>query len=117
MPGTMKYQGGGQVRKRQPQPTPRPRASRPPPPPRSPGMTEEEVLKDRSLQHPNLRDSMMREGDARFNFGREGMTDPSNFEGMFNLREQRRTEPTRLKKGGVVKKKAGGMVAKPKGKK
>ena len=109
MPGTMKYREGGPVRKRQPQPAPRPRPA-PPRAPRPPAMTEEEVLKDRSFQHPNLRDSMMREGDARFNFGREGMTDPSNFEGMNELREQRRTQPTRLKKGGVVKKKAGGMI-------
>lgn len=43
--------------------------------------------------------------------------DPSNFENMFELRERRRTEPTRLKKGGVVKKKAGGMIGKTKGKK
>lgn len=109
----MKYREGGQVPKRRSQPNPRPRAS----PPRSPGMTEEEVLKDRSFQHPQLRDSMMREGDGRYDFGREGMMDPSNFEGMFELRERRRTEPTRLKKGGVVKKKAGGMIGKPKGKK
>lgn len=112
MPGTMKYREGGPVPKRRPQPSPRPRAA----PPRSPGMTEEEVLKDRSFQHPNLRDSMMRDTDPRYDFGREGMRDPSNFEGMFELRERRRTEPTRLKKGGVVKKKSGGMIGKPKGK-
>lgn len=109
----MKYREGGQVRKRQ-QPSPRPRAA---PPPRSPGMTEEEVLKDRSRQHPNLRDAMQRESDGRYNFGPEGMMDPSNFANMFELRERRRTEPTRLKKGGVVKKKAGGMIGKSKGKK
>lgn len=114
MPGSMKYREGGPVPKRRPQPSPRPRAA---PPPRSPGMTEEEVLKDRSFKHPNIREPMMREGDPRFDFGREGMRDPSNFENMFELRERRRTEPTRLKKGGVVKKKAGGMVGKPKGKK
>ena len=112
MPGTMKYREGGPVRKRGPQPRPRPRAS---PPPRSPGMTEEEVLKDRSSLHPYVREPMMREGDPRFDFGREGMRDPSNFEGMFDLRERRRTEPTRLKKGGVVKKKAGGVVKKANG--
>lgn len=111
MPGTMKYREGGPVRKRSPQSSPRSRAT---PPPRSPGMTEEEVLRDRSLRDPNIREPMMREGDPRFNFGREGMADPSNFEGMFNLREQRRTQPTRLKKGGVVKKKAGGMIGKQK---
>lgn len=116
MPGMMykkggvvkKYQEGGQVRRRRPQPAPRPRAA---PPPRSPGMTEDEVLRDQSNRMQGTRDSMMREDDVPYYFGNAGMMDPRNFENAIKLREQRRTQPTRMKKGGTVKKKkAGGMI-------
>ena len=73
-------------------------------------MTEDEVLRDQSNRMQGTRDSMMREDDAPYYFGNAGMMDPRNFENANKLRERRRTEPTRLKKGGAVKKKAGGMV-------
>lgn len=74
------------------------------------------MLRDRSGASPLLRDGMMREGDTAFNRGAAGMMNPDNYSFMNEVRERRRTEGMRLKKGGPVKKKAGGMIGKPKAK-
>jgi hypothetical protein len=53
---------------------------------------------------------MMTPDTKRFRVGGERMRDQRNFEDMERIREQQR-QPTRLKKGGSVKKATGGKVA------
>jgi len=110
MPGMKAYREGGKVRDK----ANRPAARRENVPVMPRGRTEEEVLRDRSGASPLLRDGMMREGDRVFDRGPAGMMNPDNFSFMGEVRERRRTEGLRLKKGGPVKKKAGGMIGKPK---
>lgn len=78
--------------------------------PRDRGMTEDEVLRDRSGLNPLAREPMMRETDTGYFVGGRQMMDPANFEATNRMREDAR-KGTRMKKGGKVKKMAyGGSV-------
>jgi len=88
---------------------PRP-PSRVPPRRRAPsqrGMTEDEVLRDRSNLSPLAREPMMRDTDSGYVVGGRQMMDPANFEYANRMREDAR-KGTRMKKGGKVKKMASG---------
>jgi hypothetical protein len=75
------------------------------------GMTEEEILRDRSGLDPLARYPLATNRDPGYIVGGPQMTDPRHFELMQRNREEARTQGTRLKKGGPVKKyEEGGMV-------
>jgi len=75
------------------------------------GMTEEEILRDRSGLDPMARYPFATSRDPGYVVGGPQMTDPRHFELMQRNREQARTQGTRLKKGGPVKKyQKGGAV-------
>ena len=69
------------------------------------GMTEEEILRDRSGLDPMARYPLATSRDPGYVVGGPQMTDPRHFEMMRRNREEARTQGTRLKKGGPVKKK------------
>jgi len=74
-------------------------------------MTEEEILRDRSGLDPMARYPFATSRDPGYVVGGPQMTDPRHFELMQRNREQARTQGTRLKKGGPVKKyQKGGAV-------
>jgi len=74
------------------------------------GMTEEEILRDRSGLDPMARYPLATSRDPGYVVGGPQMTDPRHFEMMRRNREEARTQGTRLKKGGPVKYEGGGMV-------
>jgi len=75
------------------------------------GMTEEEILRDRSGLDPMARYPLATSRDPGYVVGGPQMTDPRHFELMRRNREEARTQGTRLKKGGPVKKyQKGGAV-------
>jgi hypothetical protein len=77
---------------------------------RNKGMTEDEVLRDRSGLNPLAREPMMRNSDSGYAVGGKQMMDPANFEAANRMREDAR-KGTRMKSGGKVKKMApGGSV-------
>ena len=71
------------------------------------GMTEDEVLRDRSGLSPLAREPMMRSTDPGYAVGGKQMMDPANFEAANRMREDAR-KGTRMKAGGKVKKMASG---------
>ncbi len=91
---------------------PRPPRRQPQQQPR--GQTEEEIMRDRSGLDPLARYPMMTSEDPGYIVGGQQMMDPLNFEYMRRRKEKFQREGVRLKKGGPVKKAAGGkVVAKP----
>jgi len=81
------------------------------------GMTEEEILRDRSGLDPMARYPLATSRDPSYIVGGPQMTDPRHFEFMRRNREEARTLGTRLKKGGPVKKyQKGGMIEEAKDK-
>jgi len=96
---------------------PRP-PSRVPPRRRAPserGMTEDEVLRDRSGLSPLAREPMMRSTDPGYIVGGKQMMDPANFEATNRMREESR-KGLRMKKGGVVRGDGCAIRGKTKGK-
>lgn len=85
-------------------------------PPRPPegGPDDQEYVymspEEQKRKPPQYSFPMMTPDTKRFRVGGERMRDQRNFEDMERIREQQR-QPTRLKKGGPVKKAAGGKVA------
>lgn len=75
--------------------------------PRNRGMTEDEIMRDRSGLNPLAREPMARDGDAGYIVGGKQMMDPANFEAANRMREDAR-KGTRMKSGGKVKKMASG---------
>jgi hypothetical protein len=74
------------------------------------GKTEDEILNERRPMDPLARVPFQRSNDTDYVVGSEDMMAPHNFEYMNRVREKQK-EPTRLKKGGPVKKyEGGGMV-------
>ena len=66
------------------------------------GMTEEEILRDRSGLDPLARYPLATNRDPGYIVGGPQMTDPRHFELMQRNREEARTKGTRLKNGGMV---------------
>mgnify|MGYP000423273259 CR=1 FL=1 len=66
------------------------------------GMTEEEILRDRSGLDPMARYPLATSRDPGYVVGGPQMTDPRHFEMMRRNREEARTQGTRLKGGGMV---------------
>jgi hypothetical protein len=66
------------------------------------GMTEEEILRDRSGLDPMARYPFATSRDPGYVVGGPQMTDPRHFEMMRRNREEARTQGTRLKGGGMV---------------
>lgn len=71
------------------------------------GKTEDEILNERRPMDPLARLPFQRSNDTDYVVGSEDMMAPRNFEYMNRAREKQK-EPTRLKKGGPVKKYADG---------
>lgn len=74
---------------------------------RNKGMTEDEVLRDRSGLDPLAREPVMRSTDPGYAVGGKEMMDPNNFKSANRMREDAR-KGTRMKTGGKVKKMASG---------
>ena len=66
------------------------------------GMTEEEILRDRSGLDPMARYPLATSRDPGYVVGGPQMADPRHFELMRRNREEARTQGTRLKGGGMV---------------
>lgn len=79
------------------------------------GMTEEEILRDRSGLDPLARYPLATNRDPGYIVGGPQMMDPRNFETLQRKREEARTQGTRLKEGGKVdgKKWIQGAIKKP----
>ena len=66
------------------------------------GMTEDEIMRDRSGLSPLAREPMMRSDDRGYVVGGKQMIDPANFEASFRMKEDAR-KGTRMKSGGRVR--------------
>jgi hypothetical protein len=71
------------------------------------GMTEDEVMRDRSGLSPLAREPMMRETDPGYVVNGRQMSDPTYIESIRRMREEA-SKGMRMKKGGKVKKMASG---------
>lgn len=66
------------------------------------GMTEDEIMRDRSGLSPLAREPMMRSDNSGYVLGGKQMVDPANFEYANRMREESR-KGIRMKSGGRVR--------------
>lgn len=67
------------------------------------GMTEDEIMRDRSQVDSMARYPMMRSTDSGILMGGKEMMNPLNFEETFRKREEAKAKGTRMKSGGRVR--------------